>query len=221
MNPPALDEKTIEQTTKNIELVGRLVDELVDGTTELDEEARTTPLVLLPVDDPKQARANYELSLHAMERGEAVRLQLVGKQPVDTDAWKATDIHSIRLTELRPRWPDVLPLPDNVRLVYDKSRDALLVILRPRRRRFVSMPVNPHVAIQLGPKTHEVSGYLIVSFLQVIAPQSPTLISVFRKARFRRITEHELGGVSMTGEEQKLSQRETAAVINELSRLIA
>jgi hypothetical protein len=221
MNQPALDEKTIEQTTKNIELVGCLIDELIDGATELDEEARTTPLVLLPVDDPEQAQANFELSLRAMDRGEAVRLQLVGKRPVDADAWKATDIHSIRVTELRPHWPDVMPLPDDVRLVYDKSRDTLLITFKTRRRRFVSIPVNRNVAVQIDPKTSEVSGYLIVSFLQMVAPQSPTLISALRKAQVRRITERELGGVLISGDERDLSARETADVIHELSRLTA
>lgn len=221
MNQPTLDERMIEQTTKNIELVGRLIDELIDDKTNLDEEARTTPLVLLPVDDPEQAQANFKMSLRAIERGESVRLQLVGKQPVDAEAWEASDVQSIQMMEIRPHWPYVMPLPDDVRLVYDKSRDALLITLKPRRRQFVSVPVNPNVAVQIDPKTHEVSGYLIVSFLQVIAPQSPTLISAFRKARFRRITERELGGVSISGEERDLSVRETADVINELSRLTA
>lgn len=221
MDQLALDEKTVEQTTKNIELVSRLIDELIDGTAELNAEAQNTPLILMPVDDPELARVNFEMSLRAVERGESVRLHLVGKHPVDAEAWKAMDIHSIQVTELRPHWPDVPPLPDNIRLVYDKSRDALLITFKPRRRRFVSVLVNPNVAVQVDPKTHEVSGYLIVSFLQMIAPQSPTLISAFRKAQFRRITERELGGVAINGEERELSVRETVDVINELSRLIA
>lgn len=221
MSAPTMDKKIVDQTTKNIALVGRLIDEILDGATELDADVRTTPLILIPTDDPGLARENFEMSLRLVEQGKPTRLQLLGKRPVDSPAWRTTDIHSISVTQVKPHWPKKRPAAENVRIIYDKSRDALLVTFRTRRPDIASIGVNPYVAVQFNQKTHEITGYLIVSFLQAVAPNSPTLVSAFRKAQFRRITERELGGILIQGKEEALSELETINVLNELSRLIA
>lgn len=221
MQTSTMENNVVEQTTKNIELVGRLIDEILDGSTELDSNARSIPLVLIPVDDPELARKNFELSLRMADDGITTRLQLIGKRPVDSSAWRETDMHSIEVKNITPHWPKVQPTSDDLRIIYDRSRDALLVTFKARRTHITSVPLSPYVAVQINPKTQEISGYLIVSFLQVVAQNSPTLISAFRKARFRKITERELGGILVTGKEEKLSDIETVNVINEFNRLIA
>ncbi len=94
MSKPEITKQVVDQTTQNIALVGRLIDELLSGSTILDEDARITPLVLLPVDDPDLARANTEMSIRMADRGQATRLQSVGEQPVNSLARSTADTQS-------------------------------------------------------------------------------------------------------------------------------
>lgn len=211
-----------QRTTRNIALVGRFIEEILEDDDVLAGVPADASLILVPIDDPDLARDNLELALRAANRGERVRLQLVGRQPVDAPAWRPYDIGGFDLTEVRPHFPPEPPAATDVSIVYDQPHDTLLVDLAGGRRHGVSIPVNQYLAIRIDPETHELTGYLMASFLQVGAAQSPILAAALRKAQFRAITDAELGGLEIAGTSTDgLSDDEAIAVVTELSRLIA
>lgn len=209
------------QTAKNLELIGRfLAEELEHGSAD-SEQSADIPLVLVPTDDESLARSNFELALRAADRGLRTRLHLVGRQKLMAPAWEKNDLKSIQLSQIRPHFPQEKPAPSDIVIVYDKRRDALLVDFFGGRRRALVLPVNEYAAVRIDPDTHDLIGYLLVSFLQVGAMNSPVLASALRKAEFRPITEEELGGIKIQGSDSPLSENEALAVVTEITRLIA
>jgi hypothetical protein len=211
-----------QQTTRNVALVGRFIDEILANDDVLAGVPKDASLVLVPVDDSSLARANFEIALRIANRGENVRLQLVGRPPIDSPVWQPNDLSGFDLQEIRPHFPTEPPVSTDVTIVYDQEHDALLVDFYGGRRQGIGVPVNEYVAIRIDPESHELIGYLVASFLQVGAVQSPILASALRKAHFRTITDVELGGLQIAGESsESLSDHETMAVVTEITRLIA
>lgn len=222
MKQEPIDPAVVEQTTRNIALIGRFVEEILESDSALAGVPSDASLVLVPVDDASLARANFELALRAVNRGENVRLHLVGRKPVDSPVWQAFDLSGFDLEEVRPHLPAEPPASADVMIVYDQQHDALLVDFFGGRRTGIGIPVNAYVAIRIDPETHELIGYLVVSFLQVGAAQSPVLASALRKAQMRPITDAELGGLEIHSvSSESLSDGEAIAVVTEISRLIA
>src|SRR5829696_1626580 len=109
MNHNRIEAENADRTTRNIALVGRFLDEVLADDSALADVPNEASLVLVPVDDPNLARANFELALRTANRGEKVRLHLVGRQPVDVPAWQANDLSGFEVEEIRPRFPAELP----------------------------------------------------------------------------------------------------------------
>jgi|GEM_PF-6972163 len=217
-----LTESIIAQTNRNFALVGEFIAELIaddDLQSDLTDDAL---LILVPVDDLSLARANFELALRSASRGEKTRLQFVGRERPSKRSRESNELNEFGTREIHPTFPMTLPPGADLTVVYDQARDALLVDFFKSRRVVLGIPVSAHTAVRIDSETHELVGYLVVSFLQFAVAQSPVLATALRRATFRSITESELGGLEIRNRtESAMSDLEALAVVSEISRFIA
>jgi hypothetical protein len=119
------------------------------------------------------------------------------------------------------RFPSEAMHAGDVRMVYDQSRDTLMVDHFGGRRTGWLLPVSPHVMLRIDPENHEIVGYVVASYLQAEAFQSPVLVRALRKAEFRPITDEELGDIEIVRSgETPFDDDEAADVASQFIRMI-
>lgn len=221
----AIDRVTAEQTTKNLALLERFMNEALADPVLLDRIPNGATIIFLPVDDPELARQNFSRALARAQAGKQVVLQVVGLPRPDAPAWQPSQIGTLALEMLTPRWPaQLVPEPGDLTIIYDRERDILLVDYFGLRQTALAIPLSGGVALRIDRQDPEVVGHILVGFLSDLVERAPHLASVLRRAEFRALTDEELGGLIPPPAPQATTANErqaAEALANELPRLIA
>jgi hypothetical protein len=192
MSDQELSPLVVKQTTANLELTKRFVEELLDDPSGLDDVPEGSRIVLIPADDPELGQLNFETAVREMMQGRRVVMRLVGGLAPEAEAWKAADIRNIFMHEVK--FPEKSLQASDVKIVWDQSRDTLLVDFFADRQFDVKwLPLGRHIMLRVETSNHEIVGYRISSFFQLDALRSLALLRAFRKAEIRPITDQELG----------------------------
>ncbi len=194
-NAPTLTPTQVAQTTKNIRLAGRFMREVLADPTLLERTPDGSTLMLLPNDDPDLAAANLDLATRITERGQEVRLQLVGAPIPDAEQWRPQDRRGFEFREMRPRWPDQPPAEQDLRVVYDGRRDVLRIDLYAGGPKEIAVPLNDPLLVLIDLESQEAFGYLVPDFLARAVRRSPRVATILAVADLRSLGIDELGGL--------------------------
>ncbi len=233
-NAPTLTPAQVAQTTKNIRLAGRFMREVIADPTLLERTPDSSTLVLLPNNDPDLAAANLDLAACITERGQEVRLQLVGAPIPDAEQWRTQDRRGFEFREMRPRWPEQPPVEHELRVIYDGRRDVLRIDLYAGGPKEVALPLSGSLFVLFDLDSQEAFGYLVPRFLARAVRRSPRMATILAVADLRDLRSEELGGLAEPeGEENPLEtespkpapsglrEQVVAAVVDDLNRLSA
>jgi hypothetical protein len=220
MSEPPIHPRIVEQTSKNFALARQFLAEMLDDPAQFDAVPEASRVILIPSDDDELAGMNVALAVQEMFRGNAVTLQRVGGPSPEAEAWRAVDQRHLLMHDVR--FPTAELLASEVKIVYDQTRDTLLVdYFNGKRADFLWLEISPHIILRIDRVSHEIVGYLIASYLQSEAYRSPVIARALRKASFRSITDEELGDIAIVQhEETPFDDDEAAAVASEFIRWI-
>ncbi len=225
MSDQTIPRDLAEMATRNIDLAGQLLQEILADPSILDEIPDGATVVPMPFEDPELARHNAALLTKLMEENRNVVVRRVGVPMPDLPAWRATEQLMFETRMIAPHWPEIVaPEPGDLIIVYDRDRDILLVDVFGLRREGIGYPMSRQVAARDDLESGEIVGYLLLGFLASVVLRAPHLTSLLRVAAFRAISGDELGGlippeVSRPGPDTERKAAE--ALANEFSDLIA
>jgi hypothetical protein len=74
-----------EQTTRNIELIGDVIQWELNDEFLLEQQDEGVRIILLPVDDVELAHANLDMALRFASNGDKLSLQIVPARRSDAD----------------------------------------------------------------------------------------------------------------------------------------
>jgi len=226
MSDETIPRDLAEMTTKNLDLAGRVLQEILADPDILDEIPDGATVVPMPFDDRELAEHNLALATAHGEAGKNVVLWRVDVPEPDVPAWRSTEIRAFSTHFFKPHWPQtVVPEPGDLLIVYDRDRDVLLVDFFGGKREAVGLPFKPLVALRVDPANDEVVGYLLSGFLEVMAQREPRLVTTIRRAELRAITPEEFANLEPpeappaggTGSEEEKAK----GLVNIVSELIA
>jgi Family of unknown function (DUF5647) len=226
MNDETTPRDIAEQTTKNINLAGRFLQEVLADPDVLDKIPDDATVVLIPPDDSDLARGNLALATKYAEAGKEVVLYRVGVPEPDVPAWREHEMTTIAMRKIAVHWPPALaPESGDLIIVYDRDRDVLFVDFFGLRRLGMGFPIGGSgMAARVDVETEEIVGYLLAGFLTATVLRAPHLTSLLRIAEFRELTFEELGGLeppAVTRPGPETEQEAAKALANEFSQLIA
>lgn len=139
-----------EQTTGNIDLAFRYVEEAIADPESLDQIPNDATLVLLPYDDPTFALNNLALAMRLASKGQPVYVRRIG-------APKSARNESLPAPHLAAYWDRDAGL----RLEHKPDVGVLTVDFSDGPRNSIRFPIADGVALLIDQDTHEVVGYTI------------------------------------------------------------
>lgn len=174
------------QTTRNIGLAFRILDEAIADPDALGGIPKDALIVALPYDDTALAMLNLGLANTLAQRGERAWLQRVGVPASERSGWGAAKRHGAVHRPVQPRWAvDPAPDPDDLVIVYDRGDDSLLLDLFGGRRSSESAPVNEHLTLMVSTDTDEVVGHILPRFIARAAEKAPSALDLLLHTNVR------------------------------------
>ncbi len=215
---PTLTPAQVAQTTKNIRLAGRFIQEALADPSQLERIPSQSTLVLMPApgSDPELAKENAVLAIRLAEEGDDVRLVPLGLPGPEAEEWRNAQLTSFDVKALRPRW--AVPLEDPI-IAYDRERDVLLVDFSRGRRRGMAGRLNTYALLLVQLEAQEAFGYVVPDFLRRVVPERPQMGELLRFAELRNIDPDELGGAVDEADQPDIDPGASlATLLSELGR---
>lgn len=150
-----LDDRTMSNTTANIDLAGRLLHEIVADPDALDRIPDGATLVVLPYDDEALALHNLAMAGALVNQGRTVYFRRVGgsADAGDSATWNGAD-------ERWPRWSES-PGGHGLSLIHDSEAATLTVDFFTGPRATTRLAIGERTALVVDRDTFEVVGYVL------------------------------------------------------------